>query len=299
MTNEGVLSFFPAIVELKNIKIRDVTKVMFRVLYILEVLLLVAAILKIIPTTTYTKTDLFGNSYTMIEIALMHGNSNYIIIFNIISLYLYTYFDNLNLKKCLVLQFLLIFFYLLFYSKTGFILGTFVVWGCLLIKKNNNNKNNNKYNKNSFSSIIIGHFFLFFYTFVYIMATFLHNTKFFYFLNKVVQSRIYEAYYHINKNGISFFPRNIKYYYICDNSQTILLVSFGVIFTLLYVFLNDKAIRNLLNNSKNVEVFFILVYLLYSYSEITFIKPFSNFSVLFLIYAFYKEKVMDSNEKNE
>lgn len=292
-TNEGILIFFPTIVGIKNIPVKKITKTMFKTLLILEIILLMLSIIQIIPSDMYEKTDKFNKTYRMIRIALQHGNPNYIVIFNLVALYLYSYFDKINFLKCIIIQSILIIFYFIFYCKTGIILGSIVVWGCLFIKIKDS-KNTNYTNK--IFAFIVRHSFLFFFLFVFIIAKYGFNTFVFNILNKVIQSRIHEAFYYIKLYGIQFLPRIITYYYICDNSQVVLLVNLGLIFTILYVYIHDKTISILLKNNRKVEVFFLIIYLLYSYCEITFIKPFSNFSVLFLVYFFYKDMLEVSDE---
>lgn len=293
MNNEGILTFFPAIIGLKNIDIKKSIKVIFKTLLILEIIVIIGTILGIIPSTYYIKTDKFGNSYSIFEMAMMHGNPNYIVIFNLVVMYIYIYYEKINIKRCLILQLILLVAYFVFYCKTGIILGSLAIWGTLVIKKVSKRIYNYK-----IVTFLFGHSYAIFYAFVYILAKYMYDTKIFELINKVVQSRIYEAYYYITNIGVGLLPKQVNYYYICDNSQTVLLVNFGLIFTLIYIYIHDKAIRNLLKKGLYIEVFIMCLYLLYSYSETTFIKPFSNFSAIFLIYVFYKNG-NDLNDKKK
>lgn len=290
MENEGILTFFPALVCLNKISIRKITKSMFYTLLICEVIMLILSVFNVIEYSFYTKIDDFGNKYNMLKIANQHGNPHYIIIFDIISLYIYSYFKKFDIKKCIIIEIILIVFFFLFYSRTGIILGTIANVGSYVLKK--------KYEKGKITSknhSIFNYSFLLFYLFVFIVGYFFHNTGFFTLLNKLISSRIKEAYIYFTHYGLTILPRKITYNYICDNTQTYMLCSFGLAFTGLYIYLNDRAIRILNKKGMKIEILFIVLFLLYSYCEVTFVKPFSNFSSLFLIYALYKDRegVMD------
>ncbi len=287
--NEGVLLIFPLIIGLKNVNIKKATKTMFFTLLILEILTILFTCIGIIPYEVDTKTDAFGNTYKMIRIANAHGNSNYVPIFTMIALYLYTYYSKINLKKALILQIIAIVFYIFFGCRTGLILSCLTIWSIYLSKKI-------KLRENSIiikiTKKLVPYSQLFLFVFVYFVAMYMTDTAFYDFLNKLVSSRILEAYTYINRYKLSPWPRNVTYY-ICDNSQTYIMLSFGLIYTLINVIVYYLAIRNLLKKGKNIEVFFIIIYILYSYAEINFIKPIPNFSMLFLIYAFYPNRKVD------
>lgn len=293
--DNGILTIFLGIVAVKNVDIRKITKTMFYTLLILFILLLILTLIGVVPYSTYQKTDAFGNTHNMIKLAKQHGNPHYIVVFNIIALYLYTYYKKVDLKRCFILQVLVLLFYAMFSSRTGIILATLSIWGVFIIKK----RSNKTYKENKIINMILKNSYLIMFLFVYIMGTFCYETSFFNFVNKLVSSRIYEAYYYFENVGIGLLPKAVKYYYICDNSQTYMMVNLGMIFVLIYVILNYKTISNLIKRRKMVEVFFLILFLIYSYSEVVFLKPFSNFSMLFLIYAFYPNREVDDNGESK
>ena len=289
LENEGILLLFPTIVGMKNIEVKKVTKTMLFTLLIIEIITIVFTCVGIIPYEIGTKTDAFGNTYSMIRIANAHGNSNYVPIFTMIALYLYTYYSKINLKKSILLQIVAIVFYVFFGCRTGLVLSFIMIWGIYLSKKIKL-KENNKLVK--VTKIIVPYSQLLLFVFVYVVAMYMTDTAFYNFLNKLISSRILEAYTYIDRYKLSLWPRDLIYY-ICDNSQTYIILSFGLIYTVVNVIIYYLAIRNLLKKGRNIEVFLILIYILYSYAEINFIKTIPNFSMLFLIYAFYPNRKVD------
>lgn len=291
--NEGILLILPAIVCVKNINIKQVARIMFITMLFLEIVTLVFTVIGIIPYNTNIKYDNFGKMHKVIMLANMHGNANYMPIFTLIALYIYIYYSKLDLKRSIILCIISMIFYEIFACKTGTILSNVLIWGLYLSKRI---KYQNKIIKNRICRKIIEHFQLIMFIFVYVVAIFMYESTLFNVLDSVVSSRMMEAYVYIDRYGLNLFPRVIEFY-ICDNSQTYIMLSFGLIFTALYSFLYFKAIKNLIANNKLLEVYIIIIYILYSYSEAAFIKPFPNFSMLFLIYAFYPNRNMEDNNE--
>ncbi len=290
--DEGILTIILAIVGTKNLSIKQITKVMFFTMLVLFIILIILTLIQIIPYSTYQKADAFGNTYDTIEIANKHGNSTYLCIFAIEALYLYTYYSKLNIKKCILIQSILIGAYFLFYSRTGFLLGTLTLWGILIIKK----MQEKEYKINKILAFLIENSYLLMFLFVYIMGVFFYETSIGEFINKLVTSRLYEANYYITKYGVGLFPKVVDFY-ICDNAQTFMMVKFGVIYTIIYLVVYYKTMKNLVKRNKYIETFFIIIFLLYSYCEIVFLKPFPNFSILFLMYAFYPNREEENNNE--
>ena len=231
LENEGILLLFPTIVGMKNIEVKKVTKTMLFTLLIIEIITIVFTCVGIIPYEIGTKTDAFGNTYSMIRIANAHGNSNYVPIFTMIALYLYTYYSKINLKKSILLQIVAIVFYVFFGCRTGLVLSFIIIWGIYLSKKIKL-KENNKLVK--VTKIIVPYSQLLLFVFVYVVAMYMTDTAFYNFLNKLISSRILEAYTYIDRYKLSLWPRDLIYY-ICDNSQTYIILSFGLIYTVVNV----------------------------------------------------------------
>lgn len=293
MKDESFIMSFMAIVLIKDIDIKKITKSMLCTFLIIEIFTIMLTILKIFPYSYTQKSNGFGDEYNILSILNQHGNINYTFVFEIIVLYLYTYSKKINIKKCILLQVLALAFYFLFYCRTGLILSTVGIWTTLLIK------NKNISNLNWIIKKIIENFYLILFVFVYIVAMFFYNTDFYDLLNKIIPSRIMEANFYFTNVGISVLPREelyfTKYFIQNDNTQLYMLVSYGVLFTLIYLYIYKRALKNLINQNKKIEVLFILLFILYSYAEIIFLKPNLNFSILLLIYAFYPSRQLENS----
>ena len=187
------------------------------------------------------------------------------------------------------MQIILVISYLLLSCRTGLILGTLSIWGVYCMKTIFNERELPSV-LNKIIKILAENSYLIMFLFVYIVGVYFNQTSFFDIINKIISSRIHEAYYYLTKVGMGLLPKYVKYYYICDNLQTYIMVCFGLIFTITYLILHYMAIKNLIKNGRKIEVLFMIIYLLYTYCEAVLLKPFSNFSILFLIYAFYPNR---------
>lgn len=286
--NYGILTFFLAIVGLKNIKIKSAVKVMFYTLMISFLVTILFCFLGLFPIGTHIKIDAFGNNYSMIMIANQHGNTIFVVLYNILASFLYSYFDRLKKHWFIYLFIFVVIFYMLFSSRTGLILSLLTLFGVYYYKFISNKDNRSKtlmfFERNIYTL---------FYAIIFIIGFYMANTSIFNLLNKIVSSRIFEVNYYLKNYGIGLFPKNINYDLICDNTQVKVMVSYGLLFMILYFILTYKTIKKLQNDNKKIEIFFMIVYLLYSYSEVTFFKPLSDFTILFLAYGVSHIQILD------
>lgn len=288
--DQGILIIFPMIVGMKNTRIKRVTRIMFITYIVLFIFLILLSTFGIVENTIYTKKGTYEN-YKTLQLGGVNANIIFIIIFALISLYLYTYSEKISFIKCCILQLLCIVAYFLFYSRTGVVTTSAEIWGSYIISKNIN-FNRIKFKKSKINNFILKHSYFIFYLFIYIVGKYFFYTGFAQFLNKLVTSRIFEVNYYVNNFGVGLFPKYVLYY-ACDNSQTIMFVSYGLIYTFIFLYLHYRTISVFIQKSKRLEIFFMIIFLIYSYSEFALLKPFANFGMLFLIYAFYPNRNID------
>lgn len=293
MQNTGFLIIFPAIVGLKNVHIKEVVKVMFWTMSIYLFVFILLCFIKILPSDVFMKKDAFGNVYKMITFGNQHGNTIYVVWFNILCSYIYAYYDKLKKSSFLYLTILSIIMYLLLYSRTGIILSIIVLILSYIVKFT---KITLPEKLNKITSFLIKYSYLIFYITVFSIAAFLHETEFFTFLNNLVSSRIAEVRHYLIDIGFGLFPQKIIYYWICDNTQIKILVSYGLIFTSVYLIYSIKTIQYLLKKNLKIEIVMMLMYLLYSYSEVAFFKPISDFTMLFFSYAIFESYYKSENK---
>ena len=116
-------------------------------------------------------------------------------------------------------------------------------------------------------------------------------------MNKLVSSRISEVNHYLVDFGMKLIPQKVNYSWICDNTQVKIMVSYGLIFTIIYLFFAYKTIKELQKENKRIEILMMIVFLLYSYSEVVFFKPISDFTMLFFVYAFSSLNCKDKEKE--
>lgn len=285
MDNTGLLVLFPAIVGLKNVKIKDVVKIMFWTLSITFSIFLILCVIKVIPFATFVKVDAYGNSYNMITFGNQHGNTIYVIWFNILCSYIYSYFDKIKKINFLILIIISLILYFLLCSRTGIILSLLTI---LLVYYVKYKKHTISGKLKIFVDFILEYSYVIFYIIVFLIAAYLYDTQFYEILNNVVSSRIAEVRHYLVDVGFGWLPKKVIYYWICDNTQIKILVSYGMLFTCMYLALSVKTLKYLTKNSMTIEIVMMIMYLLYSYSEVAFFKPVSDFTMLFFSYALFR-----------
>lgn len=288
LQHEGILTIVPTIFGVKSININKVLKTMFNTLFTVFMIFILFNIIGIIPFEITYKIDRFGQEYRMYSFGKIHGNNLYLYIYTLIALYMYINKETMNWKKYIICIIISIISYILFQSRTAFVLSILLICGFIII-----NKLQTK-NINVFLSIILKNFHFIMFIIVIALSTFMSNTAITELLDKIITSRLSCAQYYFENYGISLFPRKIIESLVFDNMYAGITIHYGIIFVIIYCLIYQSTIKKLLENKKYIEVFLIIVYALYAYSEKGFLKVFSNFPMLFIAYLLY-DNLFESN----
>lgn len=230
----------------------------------------------------------------MIQLGMQHGNPLSLIVFCILSTYLYTNINNYSWKHFIFSMLLSIITYFAFHSRTTLILCLILTLGIPIVLKIK------KLNK------IVGYVLKLFPVImiiaVILLSTVLYNTPLAQMLDTIITNRLTCANYYFYNFGVSLLPRYIPEYLVFDNMYAFMVVEYGIIFTIIYCVFYSKTIRKLLKNKRYIEVFLILLYALYAYCEKGLLKIFCNFPMLFIAYLFYdifKENAKEEKNRKE
>lgn len=295
MQFEGILTLVPAIMGMKKINIKKVTKAMCITLTISYVLFILFNAIGLVPCTNAIKTGNDGTEYKMLALGTQHGNALYLLFFCILSTYLYSNIDKYSWKHFIALFAIIILAYAAFKSRTGFLLSFIMLLGALIVKKIKNLNKVIRFLIKLFPFIMI--------VAVALLSTILFDTALAQIMDKVITNRLTCANFYLEYYGVSFLPRYIKEYIVFDNMYAFMLVEYGIIFSIIYCSLYTITLGKLLKNKKYVEAFMILLYGLYAYCEKGFLKIFCNFPMLFIAYLMYdifkEQKCKKKQIKNE
>ena len=292
LQHEGILTIIPTIFGIKNVNIKNVLKTMFYTLSIIFIIFIIFNIIGIIPYEITYKIDKFGTEYKMISLGKQHGNPLYLCIFCLISLYMYINKEKMNWKKYVSCITVTLFGYILFQSRTALILSVILIFGFLVIQKSKIN------NINKFLKFMLRNFHFIMFIMVIALSTFMYNTKIALMLDNIITSRLTCSHFYFESYGVTLLPRKILESLVFDNMYGVVTIHYGIIFVVFYCLIYQKTIKKLLENKKYIEVFLIIIYALYAYSEKGFLKVFCNFPMLFIAYLLY-DNIFDETYKYE
>lgn len=291
---EYIILFVLTIVSIKDEDIKEILKFEFLVLLTCFLTHLVLVFFSVIPDSVYIKKSNFGITYISHTLGYGHGNVFYCFYFNLVSLFLYTYKDKLTkFIMFLILCFSLI-FYLLTYSRTGFIcvIVELIIYYLIIYKKSFiYNAMNLKIVK-----ILFRNFKFILYVLIYFCSTSLYHTAFSNMLNKIITNRIDVSHYYISTFGISIFPQLVPLTVAYDCLYSFCLSSFGLLFVLITCIMYYKLIKKLYAEKKYLEILIIAVFLFYSFSEKILINIFRNMTLSFYAYLMNNKKQVKINE---
>ena len=291
MQFEGILTLIPAIIGMKKINIKKVTKAMCITLTISYVLFILFNVIGLVPWTNAIKTGNDRTEYKMLSLGTQHGNPLYLLFFCILSTYLYSNIDKYSWKHFIILLAITILAYAAFKSRTGFLLSLIMLLGALIVRRIKN--------LNRVICFLIKFFPFIMVIGVTLLSTTLFDTALAQIMDKVITNRLTCANFYLEHYGVSLLPRYITEYIVFDNMYAFMLVEYGIIFSIIYCLLYTNTLGKLLKNKKYVEVLMILLYGLYAYCEKGFLKIFCNFPMLFIAYLMYDIFKEQNDEKNQ
>ena len=244
----------------------------------------------------YTKIS-SGRKIDIHSLDFTTGNSFFAILFIFYSAIIYSYYDKIKPGILLLMEFLAILLYNVFYSRTGIVCISILIIGTSI----NKYVKINKYIRKIISSVEIIIIPLMF------LITLLFSTIFFAtdmqkILDKVISSRLIISHIYIEKYPISLFQMNFEYIgdLPLDNLYSFIMCAFGMIPTMIINVCYIRLMVMLLKNKKYFEMFYILIFAIYSYSEKMFINVFRNPSILMLGIILYDNfNFLNIGEKNE
>ena len=134
--------------------------------------------------------------------------------------------------------------------------------------------------------------------FIFLISTYLASYFYdqiygFVYLDKILQGRVSLGYQYINTYNMNLFGQHIFKstdiydYSILDSAYLDMLISYGVIFTIVWIFTTCKSIEYYYNKKEFVKVASIISYAIYGVSETFLSNCFLNVSILLYAKWFY------------
>ena len=273
---------------LKNIDINKTLKLMFWIRLIIFLLIIAFTLLGILHNNSIIVWR-NGVSIERFSFIYSHPNSAHLNLSLIIFLWIYLYYDKINIFNIVTLEAINYIYYTFTLSRTGFLITSlFLLFSYIYKNSDSIKKASLKFSKNIF-------IYLFFLT---IILGLLFNSGRFPILKKIdylMTGRLYYIGYFLKNIKIPLIGKNSYGKLMIDNGYMSLIYNGGVFALIWFGYLSSKTTHLLYNKQMYKEVLIIIILLTYSLSESYYMNIMLNFSLFFSTYYIYNS----TNKKEE
>ena len=280
-----------AIATLKDIDIRKILKIMFFTRVIAFIIVIISSLLGIIPNNTiefyregigFVKRMTFGYS---------HPNLTQASFVLIAVLYVYNYYEKIDLKRVVVLELLNYLIYYFTVSRSGFfILSIFLVYVYLMKRIKRVNKNSKRLlNATLFFSIL----------FSFIVASLYGKNTIVNKMDTILTGRITYMSETIKNYQIPFFSTNKYNNILFDNGYFDLIYNGGLLAFAWYMYNQVKTNKILAKNNLEKEIMVTLFLFIYCITESYYASIIMNISLVFFAYYVFSSPISGNCKKKE
>lgn len=280
-----------AIATLKDIDIKKILKIMFFTRVIAFIIVIISSLLGIIPNNTiefyresigFVKRMTFGYS---------HPNLTQASFVLIAVLYVYNYYEKIDLKRVVVLELLNYLIYYFTVSRSGFfILSIFLVYVYLMKRIKRVNKNSKRLlNATLFFSIL----------FSFIVASLYGKNTIVNKMDTILTGRITYMSETIKNYQIPFFSTNKYNNILFDNGYFDLIYNGGLLAFAWYMYNQVKTNKILAKNNLEKEIMVTLFLLIYCITESYYASIIMNISLVFFAYYLFSSPINGNCKKKE
>lgn len=280
-----------AIATLKDIDIKKILKIMFFTRVIAFIIVIISSLLGIIPNNTiefyregigFVKRMTFGYS---------HPNLTQASFVLIAVLYVYNYYEKIDLKRVVVLELLNYLIYYFTVSRSGFfILSIFLVYVYLMKRIKRVNKNSKRLlNATLFFSIL----------FSFIVASLYGKNTIVNKMDTILTGRITYMSETIKNYQIPFFSTNKYNNILFDNGYFDLIYNGGLLAFAWYMYNQVKTNKILAKNNLEKEIMVMLFLLIYCITESYYASIIMNISLVFFAYYVFSSPISGNCKKKE
>ena len=293
MQYEYLLFTALAILGVRNKSFNKIAKIFFYVYLVCMISTFLLCLLGIREDVVYTKIS-SGREIQLHSLGFPTGNNFFAMLFILYVSLIYYKYEKINYIHLAGLEIINIFFYFVFYARTGFILNTILIIGTLFYK---HIRNENRARKMIAMAEILGVPFMFIFT--YIFSTKLLGSNIQIITDKIVSDRLEIASIYFKVFPTKMFQNTFHYIgdLPVDNLYAFVLCAFGIGFAVAIIYIYVKTMIKLYRRKKYFIMFIITLFVLYAYSEKFFINAFRNPTIFLLGIGLFKKNTMLGEEK--
>lgn len=235
-----------------------------------------------------------GNFDIRYSLGFDHPNSLHLAFFSLIVTYLYINFYKMNFFKYTMVLFCNYFIYKFSGSRTGFY--TIILLIIIVIIAHSKS-----YIIKKILCILPQYTFLIMLSASFVLAFLYDKIQFIKFLDRIFNGRIYYSSYFINNYNFSFWGHNLsKEKNLFDNGYLFLYIQFGIVGLLLIGGIIYKICKNIRCSMDVKKGVFVLIFLIYIFTESFSPNIFMNIILLFIAPLLYSNTKIDKkDEKNK
>lgn len=297
---EGLAFSYLAIVGIKDVPIKRLIRISFYVCLSLFSLRVIFSMLGIIDSYVIDVTRFNGTEWVAMRksgIGYPNSNITYVLLFTLVVMYVYLFYKKLNLIKIAII---FIIFYIAFdltYCRTGFFTGIIFIFLILYSKYYKGNiRICNFMFKNAFIIMMLLNYL--------VCNYYSAQNVVLKFFDSLLSGRINLGYQYLSEYSIPLFGQQISTritvneYFLLDSAFLMLLLSYGFLAMVLFLYVNTKTIGLFLNYDKKVEVIILVCYAIYGLSETFIPNIFLNISLIFVAEYLYSGILIEERRKD-
>ena len=279
---EGILLSILTLIGLKNIEYKKV----FLIAFIIRLFAFLSTIsLAMIGVIENNKIVHWRDGTGFIfryGLGYSHPNLLHSTFFIIVVLFLYLYYEKINVLNCSIIVMLNLFIYSCAGSRTGYYL---IIFSVILSIVSKINRQKTKY-------LIYRLIIPFCLAFTFITSILYGKYEIINKLDSLFSGRIYYTSYFFKNYSMSLLGNNLYLdNNLIDNSYIILLANYGLIIFILYILSYQKIINYFIASKKNKELVMISLFSIYGITEGFLSNIFMNLSMVYIGDIIFRSKI--------
>lgn len=266
----------------KNQNLNKLIKISFWIKLVLMCGTVILALNGELGTTTMYMTR-YGVVYNRNGLGLGHANIAQMTLFICVIMFLYAYWEKINIVLLVLIILSDIYFYNYTFSRTGFLITLAIPFLVVLYKSTRFN-----FCKKILTRVLV-YIYVWLPVFCFVVSLCYKVSGLSRKLNYLISSRFSAGYYYLLKYPFSLFGNYIDNdVYPLDNSYFYTYVAFGSIVLVMYLVFSTKLMKKFERENRYCEIVLLSVIALYSVAENSFTNITMNFTLLFFSELIYK-----------
>ncbi len=272
-----ILMLAAFLVASKNIDVKRVIKYNLYFSIVLYITVIICSQIGIKQNVYVQIKRMTGQVADRYSLGFEHPNQLHMYFFFIVLMWLYIYYEKVTIRTIVIMQVINIALYKFSVSRTGAlsVIGVSVVY--LIFRQRD-------FLNKKISQLMAFVFPLCTLASVVLAKIYTGNTIEL-IINKLLQGRVSNSHYFMNKYGNHLFGKNFtsgSKSMILDNSYVILWLKFGILFTVVLCILYYVAVKKMIKQSNRAAILCVTMFAFYGITEGFLSNIFMNFSLLFL-----------------